>query len=407
MSTAARTPAILHLFRATLFALAVAAITGLVFRGVLAWGWDLGASLVNIRHAHSHLMFFGWITPALFVLLASGAAALRRRPVSRAARVAIGASLALGMTTHPLFLRFGYESVAIGSARLPLAAIASGLAVIAWYAFVLVWVRERRGAPRTAATFAWDLALVVLVLSTLAVWPLSVLRPLGIDPAQWTPILLHAFLDPFSEGWLVLALLGLAHAELGGPARRPALVVIAVSAPLAFGLGVPRGLLPEAAYGVASVASIAWAVALLVALDGLRRSERARSWRWRVPLALGALAALGKLAAGLTPFVDWSATHGLRLVYLHALLFGFVSLGALGAARFILGARAVPALQLIHVTALATIASLLPLSEAWPERIAGGWSAGLAASVAAVASMIFLASFAASLAPRPPAPAPA
>src|SRR5690606_26731526 len=107
MSTAARTPAILHLFRATLFALAVAAITGLVFRGVLAWGWDLGASLVNIRHAHSHLMFFGWITPALFVLLASGAAALRRRPVSRAARVAIGASLALGMTTHPLFLRFG------------------------------------------------------------------------------------------------------------------------------------------------------------------------------------------------------------------------------------------------------------------------------------------------------------
>src|SRR5690606_37795626 len=132
-----------------------------------------------------------------------------------------------------------------------------------------------------------------------------------------------------------------------------------------------------------------------------------RSWRWRVPLALGALAALGKLAAGLTPFVDWSATHGLRLVYLHALLFGFVSLGALGAARFILGARAVPALQLIHVTALATIASLLPLSEAWPERIAGGWSAGLAASVAAVASMIFLASFAASLAPRPPAPAPA
>lgn len=387
-------------FHATLFALALAALTGLLFRGALAWGWDIGASLVNVRHAHSHLMFFGWVTPALFLLMAQSRARLAGRPVSRASRVTLGVAIALGMLTHPLFLRYGYQPVAIGSARLPLAAIACGLAVLAWYAFAIVWWRERRGVPRTAATTAWSLALAVLVVSTFAVWPLSVLRPLGLEPAAWTPILLHAFLDPFSEGWLVLALLGLAHAALGGPARRPALFVLAVTAPLAFGLGVPRGLLPRGLHIVADLASMAWAVALLIQLDALRRSERARAWAWRVPLMLGALAAGGKLVAGLTPFVDWSAAHGMRLLYLHVLLFGFVSLGVLAAARAMLGARAVAALPMIQVGALAVIASLLPLTEAWPAAAAGRWAAVLAALIAAGAAATFLASFIASVGRR-------
>lgn len=383
------------LFHVSLFALALASLTGLFFRGAQAWGWDLGASLVNVRHAHSHLMFFGWVTPALLLLMAQSRAKLARRAISRSTLVTLGVALLLGLTTHPLFLRFGYEPVAIGGARLPLAAIACGLAVLAWYAFAFVWWRERRGVPRTGATIAWDLALVVLVISTLAVWPLSVLRPLGLDPSRWIPILLHAFLDPFSEGWLVLALLGLAHAELSAPARSPALIVLAVTAPLAFAFGVPRGLLPEGMLIVAHIASIFWAVALLAQLDALRRG--ARSWRWRVPLALGALAAGAKIVAGFTPFIHWSAAHGMRLLYLHVLLFGFVSLGVLGAARAALGARAVAALPMIQVAALAVIASLLPLSEAWPAAATGPWAAVLAALIAGAAAGIVVASLAASV----------
>lgn len=390
------------LFEASLFTLALAALTGVLYRGAIAWGWDAGTSLVNVRHAHSHLMFFGWIAPALFCVMVGGMARLRGRPVSLASRAVIGLALVLGMVTHPLFYCFGYGSVVVGGARLPLAAVVSGLAVLGWYGFAIVWMRERRGSSRSPARMAWDLALAVLVLSTLAVWPLSALRPLGFSSERWAPVLAHAFLNTFSEGWLVLALLGVAHAEGAAPAglaRRSALIVLAVSAPLAFPLGVSRGLLPDGAYALASVASIAWGVALLAQLDGLRRTERARSWRWRIPLLLGALAAVGKVLAGATPWVDWSAGQGLRLVYLHVLLFGFVSLGVLGAARTMFGSRAVVALPMMQLAALLVIASLLPLSEAWPWA-SGRWSPGLAAFVAWLAALVFVASFGTTLIAR-------
>jgi hypothetical protein len=353
----------------------------------MAWGWSAGLSLVHVRHAHSHLMFFGWVTPALFLLLASRAAAQRGRLVSRSVGHVLGAALVLGLVTHPLFLRFGYGSVSIGAARLPLAAIASGLAVLTWYGFVLVWIRETRGLRRTSAMLSFDLALALLVLSTLAVWPLASLRPLGLDAARWTPVLVHAFLDPFSEGWLVLAVLGLVHAEGGARReRRWALVLLAACTPFAFALGLPRGALPEWARLVSCLAAIGWAVALLAQLESVLRGA-GRSWRWRLPLALGAVAAGAKLVAGLTPWIDWGALRGLRLLYLHALLFGFVSLGVLAAARGVLGREAVPGFAPIQISALALVVSLVPLTEIWPRAWSGQWVAAFAASTAAAAAL--------------------
>ncbi|HEY8431203.1 MAG TPA: hypothetical protein VIL20_22640 [Sandaracinaceae bacterium] len=386
-------PPIRPWFQAALAALALAAATGALLRGALAFGWDLGASLGNVRHAHSHAMYFAWVTPALFLLMAHRAGAL-----SRPTAHAIGAALSLGAITHPLFLRFGYSSVAIGDARLPLSAMACGLAVLAWYAYVGLFARRTRGRTGDGTLLAWRLALGVLVLSTLAVWPLSLLRPLGLDAARLTPVLSHAFLDPFSEGFLVLAVLGLAYAERGARPPRWALYTLALAALPMFPLGLAPGLLPMEARCIASAASIAWGVALLALLRTLAGLHR----RWRAPLALGAGAALARIVAGAAPWIDWSAAHGLRILYLHALLLGFVSLGVLAAARALLGRRGVPFHGLVQASALSVIAALLPLSEAWPRAWSGRWIAVAAALTAALSAVVLIASFTASLLPRRP-----
>ena len=56
-----------------LMALAVfvlAGATGAFMRFGLLYGMA-GLSYANVRHAHSHLMYFGWVTPALIALKAS------------------------------------------------------------------------------------------------------------------------------------------------------------------------------------------------------------------------------------------------------------------------------------------------------------------------------------------------
>ncbi|MDQ3035926.1 MAG: hypothetical protein M3Y87_26215, partial [Myxococcota bacterium] len=232
-------PRLVLCWRAAVSAFVLAALTGAAFRATIAWGLDSGSTLTNLRHAHSHLMFFGWVTPAILTLIAASLPRLTGRPLRRGLVRAIGAAVVLGMLSHPAFALFGYAPVAVGGARIPPSVIVAGLNMIAWYAFAIGYARMTWGVRRGVALFAWDLALSVLALSTLAAWTLPILRPLGLDPARWMPVLVHAFLDPFVEGWLPLALLGLLLAARPRPAgseRRLELIAIAVGAPLAFGL---------------------------------------------------------------------------------------------------------------------------------------------------------------------------
>ena len=347
-------------FRASVVALAIAMLTGALFRGMVAWGWDLRVALPNVRHAHSHLMFFGWVSPAIMAMIAARVSSMTGRAPSAGMHHAIGASLVLGIASWPLFLVYGYTSAQIGSARVPPAVIVSGLAMIAWYGFALAYARatrglSRRGRPGSGALVAWDLAIGMLCISTVAAWSLAMIRPLGLDPAYWTPILMHAFVDPFSEGWLVLGVLGIVRAQGRTERSTGSLWLIALGAPLAFALAAPQGSLPLPLRMVGALGGIAWSIGLLREVSVAQRS---------LPLALGALAALARLVVSASPWIDWTAWTGLRLVYLHVLLLGFVSLALLELARVALGVSV--RRTLVRVAALAVIASLLPLSEISP-----------------------------------------
>ena len=74
----------------SLGALVIAAWTGVLMRfgmvyGFPGWAQNFGA----IRHAHSHLMYFGWVTLALMAMIWQRLPALTGRPLPRGVRLSL------------------------------------------------------------------------------------------------------------------------------------------------------------------------------------------------------------------------------------------------------------------------------------------------------------------------------
>ncbi len=363
-------------WRGALGAFVLAGSTGVLYRIGLATGWTAGFDLVNIRHAHSHLMYFGWVMPALFALMGTY---LSPAPSTRRLPRVIGACFAAALLAYPLFLAFGYRPVDLGEARLPLAVIAASLNMLVWYGFVLYYRRARRGRPRSHALHLWDAAVTFLVLATLGAWGLALLQPFGIDDPRWTTALTHVFLDYVSEGWFVLAVLGLAYAVLAprtGWWDRTSLYLMVAGLPVTFALGMPGSLVPAtlrwlAGFGGALVGTGLWiaVVRLWGVADG----------RWRVPLAFLALKATGQVIVGLLPGLWWADLHGLRVLYLHLMLLGFVSTGLAAAAAMLRRRVAGRGTAVFYLAVGVVLASLLPFTPLWPAGWRGPWAFDVAA----------------------------
>ena len=409
------------LWRGALGCLILAGLTGVLFRFGLRYGFTMGLDLGNVRHAHSHLMYLGWVTPVLFTLIARQLSAFTGQPVSPTMKGIIWATIGGALVAYPLFMAFGYQSVALGEARVPPAAVAAGLNMVVWYGFVVLYGRARRGRARTRTLLLWDLALAFLVLASLGAWGLSMLKPLGIDDPAWAKGLTHLFLDLFSEGWFVLAVLSLAYATLKPGVRTAghwSLWLICLGLPVTFALGMPASLVPPVLKAAARLGSLLVAVGLLVnvwilwgafekgrAGDCLRKGEREKgrggeetrfSWPqalrsllpfelrglWPIPLALLGAKLVVQLVLSLWPGVWWAELHSLRVFYLHLMLLGFVTLGLVAAATHIWGRAATRGRLWLYATVLLVIASLLPLTPVWPMAWRGSWILTAAAWIA-------------------------
>lgn len=58
-----------QLWQLSLFSFIMAAITGFLYRYGMLYPMPELFYFVNIRHAHSHLMFFNWVCPPLMILM--------------------------------------------------------------------------------------------------------------------------------------------------------------------------------------------------------------------------------------------------------------------------------------------------------------------------------------------------
>lgn len=350
----------------------LAALTGVLYRGGLAFGETFGFSLINIRHAHSHLMYFGWATPVLMAIIA-----VLRTPAER--RRGIAASLwmvfAGAAVSYPLFLLFGYQLVQVGSAEMPIAVIGSSINMIAWYVFVFLYIRGTRGLERDRAGVLFDLSLLFLVLASLGAWALALLQPLGIQSEVWTSALTHIFLDLFSEGWFVLGTLGALYALLpaGEDARAHwSFGLLCAGVPLTFALGMPAVHVTEGLAAMARIGGLLVGAGLLINVAILGRRVIRENRIVLVPLAFLALKSVGQIAEALTLNLSITALPGMRLLYLHLMLLGFVSAGVILAAPFISRISGGAAVTFFAGTVI-LIASLVMFTPAMPSAWIGSW----------------------------------
>ena len=343
-------------WRGALAFFVLAALTGAFFRFSVAGGATYGLDLGHVRHAHSHTMYFGWVTPALMALLAWWLPRLGAAKV-RGAGTAIGAAFATALVAYPPFLLWGYTRAPIGADGFPVSVIASGLNVFAWYAFVFVYVRARRYGPRGAESLPvrlFDLSLWFLVFATLGAWGLPAMQVLGIENPALMAALTHLFLDLFSEGWFVLGVLGLAAAEVSrqGPAERKRLDgtaarwgvrLMVAGLPFTFALAMPPSLVPPLFEMLAHAGGALVALGTLLVVAALWPG--ARGMLWRFALAALAVKALAEGAFSALPGMEWATHPAFRVLYLHVMLLGFVSVGLVAAARTAWGRAATPGAQ--------------------------------------------------------------
>lgn len=379
-------------WRVSLLFFVVAGVTGLLFRTGMAYGWTAGLDLVNIRHAHSHLMYFGWATPALFALIARQLGRITERPTNGWIQVVLIGCFAAALISYPLFLRFGYTLVDIGDKRLPISVIGSTFNMLGWYLFAAYYIRMTRGVKRTRALVLWDVAVTFMILSTLGAGMLALAKPLGIQSDSMTSALTHIFLDYFSEGWFVLGVLGLAYAGLPErieKVKNGSILLLALGLPFTFALGMPAILVPPGLQTLARLAAALVGIGLLL----LIRDLWTRNPMWRIPLLFLGLKASSQVVVAVLPGMWLPAIPGMRILYLHLMLLGFVTLGLVVSAESVWGRSVTTGRVWMSRAVALLIAALFLLTPLWPPFLRGAWvmKAALFASIPAVVSAIIMA----------------
>ena len=393
---------------AALFALALAASTGVLLRfgiylGMPAWAANYGA----VRHAHSHLMYFGWGTLGLMALIWARLPELTGRPLPRGVGLQMAITTVLSLASYPAFWPNGYGSTTIGGVSLPFGSITAALNGLPWFLFIALYLRATRALPaRPLPVQLWDWALILLVLAAAGAMGVGVQAALGMESHALQEASLHLFLDLFATGWFTLAVLGLLWVWVGetGAEQGQWVAILALLLSLTFALGMSPTVVPELVFWLAATANLG--AALLLAVHWLRLLRRRRA----LPaLALFGLSALGVYlliaAAILVPGLwRWAAGTQLRIFILHTLLLGWMSSALLGMILSSLGGMAGRLRAALSVTWAVGVAALLlallglGLVGLLPVRPivllrAAAWSSVVPAGVAVTA-------FAASLLPR-------
>ena len=324
------------LWKISLGCFIVAALTGFLYRlGMVGWlPAPLGLALDNIRHAHSHLMFFGWAVPFPMVILLNY---LVSKDIQKGTGVdlmnySLSGALLFGILAYPFFLFYGYRPVEIGSASLPLSVILSGLVMICWYGFLWGYRKVRDVLDADASQPWFDGALVMLLVCSLGAWGVAVMQAVDPDNHLFVKSLTHFFLATFTEGWIILVVLAILVTKLQPKPENWKLSpnfwlsCIAIGAPLTFPYGISESLLSPMLLIVARLGGGLAAIGLLGVSYAFISSGKwkHRFWGWAVGLL--AFKATMQLAASIVPSSFWLSDHALRIFYLHVLLLGALTL---------------------------------------------------------------------------------
>ncbi|MBX3143360.1 MAG: hypothetical protein KF813_06375 [Trueperaceae bacterium] len=365
-------------WRLALACFVLAALTGALFRFSAYFGTPYGLLLGNIRHAHSHLMFFAWATPVL-MLLADEALRRRGRRLPGSAGVAI-AAVVCGLLAFTPFLLSGYGMLPVGDRLLPLSMMASGVNGLVWYAFAVLYLVGSWRLTRDLPLRLLDGATVLLLVSSVG----AVLLAKEGASHTLTPITMAAYVDlfltSFADGWFGIGVLAGLALALAARVERFGWVAWTLAAALS-ARAFTR--LFQDAYGVAGlgflesgagfVAAVAWLLLVWRMWPHGSGVERGTLLLIRATLALMALKAVVELVLATPAGEQWVDQQGLRVFLLHAFLLGAVTFGLVAAAREVFGRRAFPFPRWLVASVVVMVFLLLPQTRLWPAALAGFW----------------------------------
>jgi hypothetical protein len=359
-----------RIWQLSLLSFIIAAITGFFYRYGMLYPLPEAISFANIRHAHSHLMFFNWISPPIMAWMAYTVIEKSDSASIRKFSQCIYTMIALGFLSFPFFLIYGYHSVSIGSASLPLAAIISGLVMITWYWYALLWYRLRKKSEDSLALIFFDAALIALLISSLGAWGVSVFQFTDIDSPLISTAMTHFFLGVFTEGWVVLGILGMIWQKVK-PGNLPfktgwLWLPLLFGSMLIFPFSLNRSLITPAMHLAANAGLILIAVSLTLNLWLMQREKVLNGFVMKTAGVLIALKILFQIIAVL-PLGVWPGEHGLRVLYLHLLLLGVGSSVLVELFHF---GRDKWAKMAFTLSVIAVLITLLFISGYWPVAFA-------------------------------------
>lgn len=316
-------------WKLSLFSFLLAALTGFLYRFGMLYPLPHSLDLVNIRHAHSHLMFFNWISPPIMVWMVSALASQKSGLNHKAFKTCLYSMIGLGFLSYPFFLLYGYHSASFGSVDLPIAAIISGLIMITWYWFAWLYFQNRTGNSSDFSLNLFDGALTALLISSLGAWGVSVFQFSGIHNPLFSSALTHFFLAVFTEGWAILGILGIIWNYI--KPRPPAMQngwlwqPLLVGSMLIFPFSLTQSLVTPLMLLSAKTGLILIILSLILHLYIFLKSKKFTGFVLKTILGLIGFKILFQAIAVL-PIDLWPGEHGIRILYLHLLLLGIVSI---------------------------------------------------------------------------------
>lgn len=343
----------------------LAALTGFLYRFGMLFPLPDTLDLANIRHAHSHLMFFNWISPPIMVWMASGLAERTSLSIDHERyKICLYTMLLLGFLAYPFFFFYGYRSMQIGPADLPVAAVISGLVMFTWYWFAWLYFSDRKQAEADLSISIFDGALVALLISSLGAWGVSVFQFVGTHNPLVSSALTHFFLAVFTEGWAVLGILGIIWDQFPDQNREIPFSSgwlwepILIGSMLIFPFSLTQSLVTPLMLISAKAGLSLIILSLSLHIYLLLPSKYFTGFVWNTIFGLMGIKILFQSIAVL-PVDLWPGGHGLRILYLHLLLLGIISISLIYV--FQLKRQSLPG-QLFTASVLLVIISLFTIS---------------------------------------------
>lgn len=369
----------------------VAGLTGSLMRFGMLHGFPFDWQLVNLRHAHSHLMYFGWVTPALFALIGALVAERSGRSASAVTRTGVGLAVGAALLSFWPFLQSGYAPTMVGGLRLPLSMIASTLALLAWTVWVAGYAAATWRLPRDLALLALDMAVLALLVACAGAWGLAAAAVAPMASALWMDRLIPFYLGVFSSGWFALAVVGLMadrlRARFDPGLGRVAVVLLWVGT---LGAAIADLLIGGSAWPASLARLVGAGGAVVLGLQFVVAGRRAT----RPGVLLLGLLLVGKGlmdgASDFGGFARWSEQAALPIWLAHAYLLGLVTLALVWLALHRWRPQARWWFWAMAASVAVLLVGILPLTQAWPFT-RGSWLLPFAAWTSLAPSVAMVA----------------